>query len=99
MKPIGAEEFPVLSKNSLFRPKKFPVPAKKFPVLSGSGNWGVNHWRCCINWRQFGRNGLESEKFPVKFPVLREFGEALPPQTARQDSNFGNAAAPGVAGP
>jgi hypothetical protein len=97
-KTLGAEEFPARLMNSLFCRKNSLFPRKKIPVLSVSGNLLQRHeiaWRIDVKSAEIAVFAGNFSKFPVIFPVLREFEDrrrsCLHGQDCSIDSNFGNA--------
>jgi hypothetical protein len=81
MKPTGAEEFPAPLKNSLFQRENSLFGQKNSLFLESQG--------ICLQGTEIAaRIGAESagiavfarifSKFPVKFPVLREFEGSRP---------------------
>jgi hypothetical protein len=60
------------------RRDQFPVTAKKFPVLQRNRERRPRPWSCCANLAsgqaKMVKKGQKFAKFPVLFPVFRDFG-------------------------
>src|ERR1700730_18568470 len=77
MKPIGILKFPVPTREFPVPSKKFPVPRKKIPCSAKNREFACNALKLLRELTQesatiaaLAGNFL---KFPVNFPVLREF--------------------------
>jgi hypothetical protein len=65
--------------------KKFPVLGEKIPCSATLRELGCKPLIYLIDWTKKRPKGPNPEKFPVKFPVLREFedrGRSLSPQVS-----------------
>jgi hypothetical protein len=73
--PLPTRVYDVVASAAL----KFPVPIRNFPILrnifpvSFGREFTKRHCSAAISCSKFGSDGPEVAKFPVKFPVSREF--------------------------